>query len=144
MSVYGCICEEKKKNSPHKSPGCHFLLKLKIRKMSGFQNSETTNVTFDPTSINACEKQVLLPAIYLKQHDISQEELPMQSLPQSNLCRCNEKLPLMDFMYSHKMVKDERKLNNSEMSNTPVFMTDENCLISLLILHQLHTVSFVH
>lgn len=51
--------------------------------MSGFNNSETAHMTFYHMSINACEKQVLLPAFNLKQHDIGQEVLPMQSLPQS-------------------------------------------------------------
>ncbi len=122
MSVYGYMWR-KKKNSTHKSPGYHFLFKLKIRKMSGF-NSETARVTFDLMSINACEKQVLLPAFYLKQHDIGPEVLPMQSLPLSciQLLLIYWKIAHKDFMYSiaGKTIKDERKLNNSDISNAPV------------------------
>lgn len=107
--------------------------------MSGCINSETVPVTFDPVSINACEKQVLLPAFYLKQHDIGLEVLPMQSSPQScfrQLLLIHWKTARMDFMYSCEMVKDERKLNNSDMPMRQFYMTDENCLICLLITHQ--------
>ena len=121
MSVYGCIYEEK---SALKSPGYHVPFELKIRKMSGFNNSETAHVTFDPMSINACEKQVLLPAFYVKQHDIgharsaSYAKFATQSYIQ--LLLIHWKTAHMDFMYSWEMVKDERKLNKSDVSNTLV------------------------
>ena len=47
----------------HKSPGYRFLFKLKIRKMSGFNNSETAHVTFDPVSINCCEKTGFITSV---------------------------------------------------------------------------------
>lgn len=50
-----------------------------LKKMSGFNNSETAHVTFRPTSINPSGKDLLWPAFYLKQHDVGQEVLPMQS-----------------------------------------------------------------
>lgn len=58
---------------------------------------------------------------YLKQHDIVQEVLPMQSFPQClmQLLLIHWKNAHMDFMYSWEMVKDERKLNNCDISNTP-------------------------
>lgn len=87
MSVYGLCIQRNKNNSTHKSPGYHLLFK----KMSGFNNSETAHVTFGPTSINASEKDLLWPAFYLKQHDVGQEVLPMQSC-QRLLAACADAL----------------------------------------------------
>lgn len=77
----------------------------------------TVPVTFDPVSINACKKWVLLPAFYIKQHDIGLEALTMQSLPQScrQLLLMHWKAAHMDFTYSWKMVRE------LDISNTPVF-----------------------
>lgn len=114
-----------KNNSAHKSTGYHLLFKLKLqtsKKLSVFNKSETAHVTFDPVSINASEKEVLLPAFYLKQRDVGQEVLPMRSLPESfmQLLLIHWKTVHMDFMYSFQTVKHERKINNSDISNAPV------------------------
>lgn len=70
----------------------------------------------------SAKKQVLLPAFYLKQRDIGREVPPMQSLPRSfmQVLLIHWKTARMDFMYSWEMVKDERKLNNSDISSPPV------------------------
>lgn len=83
--------------------------------MSGFNNSETDHVTFDPMSINASEKsRFYCQHFIVKQHDIGQEVLPMQ------LLLIHWKTAHMDFMHRWEMTKDERKLNNSDISNAPV------------------------
>lgn len=105
MSIYGCICEEIKITAlinPQVTIYClNSNFKLQ-KKMSVFNKSETAHVTFDPVSINASEKEVLLPAFYLKQRDVGQEVLPMQSLPESfmQLLLIHWKTVHMDFMYS--------------------------------------------
>lgn len=83
--------------------------------MSGFNNNETVHVIFDPLSINACEKQVLLPAFYLKQRDrprsasyakfASELKATLKIMPTAH----------MDFMYSVV-----RKM--SENSTIPTFL----------------------
>lgn len=91
--------------------------------MSGFNNSETVLVTFDPVSINACKKTgfiagILFEAAWYWTRSASYAKFASKLYATS--ADTLENCPIWILCIVGEMIKDERKLNNCDISNTPV------------------------
>lgn len=123
LSMVICL-KPTKNNSAHKSPGYHFLLEHKIRGMSGFNNGKSVHVTLDPLSINVEERKKggFYRLDCIQSSMILAEKCFLCKAPQclAKLLLIYSKTTHIDFMYSWKMFKDDRRLSNNDISSTSV------------------------
>lgn len=140
MAVYA---KRKKNYSTHKSAGYRFLLKLKIREMSGFNDSKTAPCDIW-SHVNKCLWKtgfIIWSSMILSKKCF---QCKVFHSAWCNFCWYTGKMPIWILCIVGKWSKMRE---NSIIVTFPIrrlYVTDENCLICLLITHQFHTVSFVH